>query len=75
VVEFLIRDVHEMTRMSAPVHRVLIDGYVHNVLNILFDDLLVKRRILVENILDGAGHFKGFVPFQKIMLLQLKSIL
>ena len=74
-VEFLIGDVHEVAGVSAPVHRVLVDGDVHDVLDVLLDDLLVERGILVEDILDGAAHPKGLAPIQQLMLLHLQSVL
>ena len=74
-VEFLIGDVHEVAGVSAPVDRVLVDGDVHDVLDVLLDDLLVERGVLVEDILDGAGHLEGLAPVQQPMLLHLQPVL
>ena len=40
--KLLVGDVQDMGGMPAPVHRVLIDTDIHNVLNVLFDDLIVE---------------------------------
>ena len=75
VLELLVGDVQDMRGMAAPVHRVLVDTDVHNVLNVLFDDLVVEFGGLVENIFDGAVHFKGFISFEEVDFVYFKSVL
>ena len=73
--KLLVGDVQNMRGMPAPVHRVLVDADIHNVLNILFDDLIVEFWWLVKNILDGAVDFKGFISFEEVSFIYFKSVL
>ena len=73
--EFLVRDVQDMGGMSAPVHRVFIDADVDNILDVLFDDLIVEFGGLVENIFNGAVDFKGFISFEEVDFIYFKSVL
>ena len=58
--KFLIRHVHDMIGMSAPMNRKLIDRNINNILDIFLNNLLIKRRILIENFLNRTEHFKRF---------------
>lgn len=60
-IEFLVRDVHHVVRMSAPMHRILIDRYIHDILDVLLQNLVIELEICIEDILDLTVNFKRFL--------------
>lgn len=74
-IEFLVRDVHHVVRMSAPMHRILIDRYIHDILDVLLQNLVIELEICIENILDLTVNLKSFLMLEEINFTQFQPIL
>lgn len=62
--KLLVGHVQLVLRVSAPVHRVLIDGNVDGVLNVLLNQLLVQLAILLEVLLERGVHIEALLALQ-----------
>ena len=49
--------------MTAPMNGVLIDGYINYILNILFDELIVKLSVFLEYVFKRTVDFKVLLAF------------
>ena len=63
-----------MSAVTTPMHRILVDADVHEVLGILFDKLLVELSVLVKEGLNLTVDRHQDFPFQQLDFTKFEAV-